>query len=163
MLHEKKRPGRLFHALPPWLAADDAIFHLRIRVDRTAAGRELTAPPIARSLLDSAIFYALQRRWWPHLFLLMPDHLHALVSFPPGVSMSGVVADWKRWHARANRVHWQDGFFDHRLRREESLEHAIDYIRRNPVVRGLCGTIEEWPWRINAQDVSAAFDAKGGA
>ena len=24
--------------------------------------------------------------WWPHIFLLMPDHLHALISFPPPAS-----------------------------------------------------------------------------
>jgi hypothetical protein len=92
----------------------------------------------------------------------MPDHLHALLSFPPNASMSGVIRDWKRWHTRTSRVAWQDGFFDHRLRREESFEHAADYIRRNPVVCGLCATIDDWPWRLNSHDLLAAPVPRGG-
>jgi REP element-mobilizing transposase RayT len=37
----------------------------------------------------------------------MPDHLHALLSFAPDQSMSEVIRDWKRFHARTNQVIWQ--------------------------------------------------------
>jgi REP element-mobilizing transposase RayT len=54
--------------------------------------------------------------WWVGFLLLMPDHLHALLSFPREKEMSKVVGNWKRYHARQNGVCWQDGYFDHRIR-----------------------------------------------
>ena len=65
--------------------------------------------------------------------------------------MSGVVSDWKRFHARKYQVSWQEGYFDHRLRddeRGEQLEMKVNYIRQNPVAGGLCTTVEKWPWII---------------
>jgi putative transposase len=82
----------------------------------------------------------------------MPDHVHALLSFPLMESMSSVISDWKRFHARNNEIEWQEGYFDHRLRddeRGEQLSMKIDYIRQNPVVAGLCANVEDWPWIID--------------
>jgi putative transposase len=82
----------------------------------------------------------------------MPDHVHALLAFQRDESMSGVIGDWKRFHARKNRIEWQEGFFDHRLRddeRGEQVQAKVNYIRQNPVVAGLCASIEEWPWVID--------------
>jgi putative transposase len=53
-------------------------------------------------------------RWHITLFLLMPDHLHALLSFARDESMSEVIRGWKRFHRRTNQVVWQEGYFDHR-------------------------------------------------
>ncbi len=81
----------------------------------------------------------------------MPDHLHALLSFPPDESMSKVIGDWKHFHSRRNGVIWQQGYFDHRLRddeRGEQLQTKVNYIRQNPVVAGLCTRLEDWPWVI---------------
>jgi len=155
MLYSKKWPGRLPHHIPHWVDPSQSIYHIRNRV-HGATPCPLTDPHLARRLLDSVVFFGSHQRWWPHVFLLMPDHLHALLSFPATESMSRVIADWKRWHTKTNRVAWQEGFFDHRLRREESLEHAIEYIRKNPVARGLCTTIDDWPWRLSAQDMLKA-------
>ncbi len=60
--------------------------------------------------------------------------------------MSGVIADWKRWHCVKNGVVWQDDYFDHRIRDQGELELKSGYIRRNPVAKGLCSNPEEWPW-----------------
>ena len=76
----------------------------------------------------------------------MPDHLHALLAFPTAEAMSGVVGDWKRFHANTHHVAWQDGYFDHRIRGEKEFELKANYIRQNPVVKGLCARAEDWPW-----------------
>ncbi len=77
----------------------------------------------------------------------MPDHVHALISFPPGKRMSQVVSDWKKYHATKHAVAWQENFFDHRLRNEaEHLEKYL-YILNNPVAKNLCATPDDWPWR----------------
>jgi REP element-mobilizing transposase RayT len=41
---------------------------------------------------------------------------------------------------------WQDESFDHVLRGEESLRETIEYIRQNPVRRGLVKNPEDYPW-----------------
>jgi putative transposase len=83
----------------------------------------------------------------------MPDHLHALLSFARDQSMSRVIGDWKRFHARTNGVTWQEGYFDHRLRSDESgeqLSAKMNYMRRNPVAADLCDKAKDWPWIIDA-------------
>src|SRR5205823_12693354 len=88
-------------------------------------------------------------RWHITLFLLMPDHLHAVLSFARSESMSEVIRDWKRFHRRVNHVIWQEGYFDHRLRADErgtQLTAKLNYIRQNPVVAGFYASAEVWPW-----------------
>ncbi len=134
--------GKLHHAIPDWIESSEAIFHIRIR-----AVSSLTAEAgTARDLLDSVVFYRDQGIWLPGLFLLMPDHLHALLHFHPERSMSRVVGDWKKWHKTNTGITWQDGYFDHRLRNDENYEKKAHYIRNNPVAAGLCHDAESWPW-----------------
>jgi len=110
--------------------------------------RQLVDASLAQVLLKSAQFYDSKRRWHINLFVLMPDHLHALLSFPRDESMSGVIGDWKRFHAYKNGVMWQEGYFDRRLRedeRGEQLSAKMNYIRENPVAAGLCAQAKDWP------------------
>jgi hypothetical protein len=145
-------PERLHHNVPLWVEAG-ALFHVRIRLDREKEQRPLTLPPLAQAILESAKFYEARMRWHITLFLLMPDHLHALLSFSCDKSMSEVIKGWKRFHKRVNCVTWQEGYFDHRLRADErgtQLSAKLDYIRQNPVAAGLCARAEDWPWIIDA-------------
>jgi putative transposase len=80
-----------------------------------------------------------------HFVLLMPDHLHALVSFPTSKDMKTVVTEWKKYAAHEFGISWQRDFFDHRLRNDESLRDKEDYIRMNPVRAGLVNRPEDWP------------------
>jgi len=43
-------------------------------------------------------------------------------------------------------IGWQLDFFEHRLRREESLREKADYILANPVRAGLVARSEDWPF-----------------
>jgi putative transposase len=54
--------------------------------------------------------------------------------------------NWKRYTARILKITWQDGFFDHRLRHDESFVEKAAYIRMNPVRSGLIRAPEEWPY-----------------
>jgi putative transposase len=49
-------------------------------------------------------------RWQITLFLLMPNHVHALLCFPRDKSMSEAIRNWKRFHTRVNHVIWQEGY-----------------------------------------------------
>ena len=144
-------PRRLHHRVPHWVEPG-ALFHIRIGLDREKEQKALTEPALARPILDSAKFYEAKMRWHIALFVLMPDHLHALLSFARDESMSEVIRDWKRFHARTNQLIWQEGYFDHRLRADErgaQLLAKMNYIRQNPVAAGLCVRAEDWPWVID--------------
>ena len=90
--------------------------------------------------------YVKTERWWCECFLAMPDHWHALLSFPNQERMADVLRDWKRYVAKKAGVVWQDGFFEHRLRSAENVNETWRYIRENPVRENLCAKAEDWPW-----------------
>jgi REP element-mobilizing transposase RayT len=76
-------------------------------------------------------------------YCLMPDHLHALVvaGNRPG-DLREVVRRFKACTRKmTGMVLWQRGFYDHAMRREETLVTVADYILNNPVRKGL---VEEW-------------------
>jgi len=144
-------PSKLHHDVPHWVESG-ALFHIRIAVNREKEQRPITSTPLAQALLDSARLYESRQRCYIPLFLLMPDHIHALLSFARDQAMSRVIGDWKHFHARNHAVKWQEGYFDHRLRDDESgeqLSAKVSYIRQNPVVAGLCAKAEDWPWLID--------------
>lgn len=88
----------------------------------------------------------------------MPDHVHALVAVPADRSLTVVVRRWKAFlHTQAG-IEWQSGFFDHRLRSDESEEQKAEYIRMNPVRAKLVKRQEDWPfvWPAPLVDAGAA-------
>jgi putative transposase len=143
--------GRLYHKLPVWVSEGE-VFHVRIRCDRQHQS-VLTELGLAHSVLESVRHYHASGRWWCRLFLLMPDHLHALLAFPRVPGMSMTIRQWKAFHARVNHVKWQDGYFDHRIRNPAELDEKSEYIRQNPVAKGLCAVATEWPWMLEAKDL----------
>jgi putative transposase len=42
---------------------------------------------------------------------------------------------------------WQEEFFDHVLRSDESYSEKWDYVRQNPVRVGLVADADDWPWQ----------------
>ncbi len=137
---------RLHHVTPAWVP-DGARFHIRIRTAPDFT-KFLTNPALGKALLDSVAHYHKHQRWHVTLCLLMPDHLHAILSFPAQESMARLIGEWKRFHAKTHAIRWQDNFFDHRLRNDAEADLKYEYIRQNPVVKGLCEQPEDWPWFI---------------
>jgi REP element-mobilizing transposase RayT len=141
---------RLHHTTPVWVKPG-ANFHIRIRTQ----GTDLTQPALARELLCSAAEYHRRQTWHSHLFLLMPDHLHAILAFPPERDMSVLIGKWKAWQTRSAAVKWQENYFDHRIRSDHEFHLKSAYIRNNPVVMALCSKPEDWPWVIDAATIGS--------
>ena len=75
----------------------------------------------------------------------MPDHAHALISFPPDQPWVKTIRDFKKWIASQCGVRWQTDFFDHRLRADESFIDKANYILANPVRASLTKDWQTWP------------------
>ena len=144
-----KQTGRKIfqHDVPPWVDPDASESFITICCKQRRAN-QLCAPGIGEALLNSARFYCQQQKWFPWLFLLMPDHVHMIAGFPQPLRIEAVVGAWKRYAATKHEIVWQQGFFEHRLRRNESAEEKANYILQNPVRAGLIAEGEEWPYLL---------------
>lgn len=77
-------------------------------------------------------------------FIVMPNHVHVVVSPYHGWRLSQIVASWKKFTAR--RINestgrtghvWQKEYFDHVVRNINELDRINAYIERNPERAGL--------------------------
>jgi alanyl-tRNA synthetase/REP element-mobilizing transposase RayT len=92
---------------------------------------------------------------------IMPNHVHVVVR-PLGThELPEILHSWKSFTAKqANKVlersgpFWQDEYYDHLIRDEEDLHHAIKYVISNPRCSGLC----DWPW-VGMQETTHGQDA----
>ena len=86
-------------------------------------------------------------------YVIMPDHVHLFVCGPPDFKLSRWVGALKQALARGahkskkDAQPWQEGFFDHLLRSDESMSQKWDYIRENPVRAGLVDHADAWPYQ----------------
>jgi REP element-mobilizing transposase RayT len=90
--------------------------------------------------------------------VIMPDHVHLLFTalrdaegwtFALPEILRGIKGSAARsinkLTARCGPV-WQDESFDHVLRGDESLRETVEYIRQNPVRKGLVEKPEDYQW-----------------
>ncbi len=135
---------RLDHALPHWIDPE-ALFFVTINAERRGPNQFCTEA-VSAAIFQAARHYQDNRRWYCELLLLMPDHLHLLVSTPWDRDLADVIGSWKQWLSRRHKIKWQENFFDHRLRRDESGEEKWKYICHNPVRAGLVDKPDDWRW-----------------
>ena len=135
---------RLNHETPHWVATD-ADYFLTICAEPRAKNH-FCHPQLGAAVLDSIRIYNERNNWYCDLAVLMPDHIHLLVSFPPEKILSKVVGLWKRGLAKSHAISWQRNFFEHRLRNDENIQQKADYILENPVRVGLVGEWKDWPY-----------------
>jgi REP element-mobilizing transposase RayT len=79
------------------------------------------------------------REYWLDSWVIMPNHLHALVEPAEGVDLGRILQRWKGGSAREINLHlaragklWQHESYDHIVRSEEQLNHYRRYIAQNP-------------------------------
>lgn len=143
---------RLPHDIPSWVD-DGAVFFITINCVPRGMN-QLARPGVAAAIESSLRYYQTARKWWIHHFLLMPDHLHGLISFSQEAPMRRTISDWKRFVARTAGIDWQRDFFDHRIRNDESQSEKWHYIRANPVRKGLVADPDAWPYQWSSMDLS---------
>ena len=92
-----------------------------------------------RRVVAEAIGHFHGSRYQLHAFVIMPNHVHVLLSPLAGYSVQDIVGSWKVYSARAvNRLlHrsgplWERACFDHMVRNADSFREKLDYILRNP-------------------------------
>jgi len=87
-------------------------------------------------------------------YVLMPEHVHLLVSEPETEQLATAIQALKisvarqapQKGTRQGGPLWQRRYYDHNVRTAESFTDKLRYIHRNPVKRGLVERSEDWPW-----------------
>ena len=104
-------------------------------------------------------------------YVIMPEHVHLLVSEPDGApfkptlsvaervglsggetprSLADVIKSLKQGVSRRligqAKHFWQKRYYDFNVRDNSQFVEKLRYIHRNPVKRGLCERPEDWQW-----------------
>jgi putative transposase len=86
-------------------------------------------------------------------YVIMPDHVHLFVRGNSNFILGRWVGQLKQALAtaadlsRAKTQVWQEGFFDHLLRNDESYSQKWKYVLENPVRAGLVRSPSDWPYQ----------------
>jgi putative transposase len=105
----------------------------------------------ARLFVDVLLDYRKQGKYLLHEFVVMPDHIHALVTPAPEISLERAVQFIKGGFSfrlrKVERIEvWQESFTNHRIRDEEDYQRHCDYIWLNPVRAKLSVRPEDYPY-----------------
>lgn len=105
------------------------------------------ADMFAARLLVQTLQFEQQRHTADTLaYVVMPDHLHWLMTLGRSQSLSKVVQAIKASSAkRIGQSIWQAGYHDHALRQEDDVKAAARYIIANPLRAGLVEHIGDYP------------------
>ena len=112
-------------------------------------------------LREAMLQTAHHRPYRTRAIVVLPEHLHAIWTLPPGD------ADYPgRWRAiKAHFTHglvamriasrktsqgefmlWQRRYWEHTIRDEDDLRRHVEYIHLNPVKHGLASRVADWPY-----------------
>jgi len=122
-------------------------------LDKGGGGCFLERAAIADLVADALRFFA-DERYRLDAWVVMPNHVHAVLWPVPNQTLSGIVQSWKRFTAReANKLlnrtggtFWQPEAFDHWIRNEVEHARCCGYVTDNPVKAGLCAAPGDWKW-----------------
>ena len=166
---------KLDHRGPLSINTTDAIYFITIAAEERGSS---VLTDCAEAILSAARYYQSMGRWFLHLFLIMPDHLHMLVHVPatgiddhgeseprsnedslgggcgvPGGhalprGLARTIGDFKRFLTNKHGIRFQVNFFDTRIRDDAHFAEKWNFICRNPVARGLVALPKDWPYSI---------------
>jgi len=103
--------------------------------------------------MDTLFHYRDRKAYLLHEFVVMPDHLHLLLTPSPTSSLEKCVQLVKggsshQIHKECNHKMeiWQEGFYDWTVRDANDWRAKVEYIRLNPVRAKLVERPQDWPY-----------------
>jgi|SRR4051794_28383102 putative transposase len=108
---------------------------------------------MAGLLVDVLLDYRKRKKYQLHEFVVMPNHLHLLLSPAFDVTLEksmqfikGGFSFRAKKELGFDRDIWQTSFVDRRVRDLGECEKSLVYIRENPVKAGLCALPKDWKY-----------------
>jgi REP element-mobilizing transposase RayT len=113
----------------------------------------LSMPEVA-TLVANALRFFDGQRYVLRAWVVMPNHVHAVVRPTSPNNLSSILKSWKGYTSnqanrlldRQGRAFWQKESYDHCCRDEDDFQKCSAYTTMNPVRAGLCERAEDWLW-----------------
>jgi putative transposase len=116
----------------------------------TAGRRSFFQVTATAELLEQTILdYRSQGKFLLHAFVIMPDHLHALITPAPDVSLEKAMQFIKggfSFRLKSKLDVWMRSFNESQIMDKEKFSNCVRYIEENPVRRGLVSSPEVHPF-----------------
>ena len=100
-------------------------------------------------LVQNALLHFDGTRYDLLAWCVMPNHVHLVVRPRPEHTLELILHSWKSFTSRQigklvgkTGTLWQAEYYDHLIRDEDDLSHAIEYVLNNPQAAGL----KNWRW-----------------
>ena len=103
----------------------------------------------ANLMVDVLQDYRKQGRFALHAFVIMPDHVHLLLTPAPDASLEKALQLIKggfSFRLKSKREVWERGFNEVQIRSLEKFEACKRYIEENPVRAGLAASANAYPF-----------------
>jgi REP element-mobilizing transposase RayT len=128
--------------------------------------------PYFQIIIDSLKFCRANKGLKLNAYVIMPNHIHLIVQTEPGVDLSDVMRDFKRFTSREiskqletdnQRVFlevfakaalsakgntkykiWQDEFHPEAIYSEQFYKQKVDYLHDNPCRKGFVASPQDW-------------------
>ena len=105
----------------------------------------------ARLMIDTMFDYRDAGKYWLHEFVVMPDHIHVLLTPSAVISLERAVQFIKGGFAyRLGKIEkfevWQPSFTNHRIHDAEDYDRHRSYIQSNPVRAKLVTELGAYPY-----------------
>jgi len=130
-------------------------------------GQPFTDHKLAASIIDALLWRRKKHGWLLYCYILMPDHLHFIVSLleaerklrnagARGFEVEGLlhqIGDFKSYttsqiwwaHGGSGQL-WQHSSYDHVIRYNNKVDHAIDYVLNNSTRKQLVEVWSDYPF-----------------
>lgn len=111
--------------------------------------RPFLATPTAKNIFEHSLErIRIRYRFIVLGYVVMPEHVHLLVSEPQKTSLSKAMQALKLSVAvhRKERPFWQARYYDFNVFTDRKRVEKLKYMHRNPIARGLVEEPEQWAW-----------------
>ena len=117
-------------------------YHRKVKLG-TGARREVVERALEQARRQYAFFVT--------GYVVMPEHVHLLVSEPEQALLSRAIQSLKqavarRLALRSSEPFWQARYYDFNVFTEQKRIEKLRYMHRNPVKRGLVQHPKDWAW-----------------
>jgi REP element-mobilizing transposase RayT len=113
----------------------------------------LRDPKVASLIADSIRFFQ-DKHYELRAWVVMPNHVHAVVWPKSTHTLSKILHSWKSFTAHEINKRggkkivpfWQSESYEHLIRDDEDLHRCCHYTLMNPVNAKLCSRSQDWMW-----------------
>lgn len=129
-------------------------FHRRIEQHLDLGyGSQILRTPAAALAVQEAILWGDEKRYDLHGWVIMPTHVHVLLTPQEAEPLAKIVQALKGFSSKEIQKKiggdgrlWQPDYFDRFIRDEEHFIRVLSYIEWNPVKAGLTDDPSHWPY-----------------